>query len=433
MRNLNRREFVHRLLQCSSLFTLPGVLGSNAYAQAAYNGKFVITVQFQGAWDVTSFCDPKTNQPGEKEINTWARTKSPGTAGQLRYAPYGSNQKFFEKHYGKMLVINGVDMQTNAHETGETVSWSGRTAQGYPSLTALHAATYASDKPLAYLNLGGWGNAEGIINPTRINNPLELRNVIYPNLENYSGKNVMIADTDLGRIAALHMKTMQQRLADPSAMPQDQINRRNYRNALQQSDGLKVFGDLLPAQDRIQPIRTAGTNTYSTIHQQVQMAVLAFKSGLCVAADLRDTGYDTHEYHDRDHEPLLMNTLDAVDYLWDFAEQQGIADRLLVVLGSDFGRTPFYNAGQGKDHWPIGSYVIMEKNKSYTNRMLGETDGGHNARKINPQTLTRDDGKGTLIYSNHVHKALRRYLGIEGNALDKLFPFNAVEDFKFFG
>lgn len=433
MRELTRRHFINRLLQSSSVFALPAVLQQSAFAQSGYNGKLLVTVQFQGAWDVTSFCDPKTNQPGEKEINTWARTKGPGTAGNLRYAPFGINQKFFDKHYSKMLVINGVDMQTNAHETGETVSWSGRTALGYPSITALHAATYAPDKALAYLNLGGWGNTEGVINATRINNPGELRNVIFPNRDNFNDTQTMLADNDMGRIAALHMKTMQQRMADPSAMPQDQINRLNYRSALQQSSGLKAFGDLIPSQDKIQPQRAAGANAYSTIHQQVQMAVLAFKSGLCIAADLRDSGYDTHEYHDRDHEPLLANTLDAVDYLWDYAEQQGVADRLVVLLGSDFGRTPYYNANQGKDHWNIGSYVVMEKNKAYTNRVFGETDGVHNARKISPQTLTRDDSRGVLIYSNHVHKALRRYLGMEGNALDKLFPFNAVEDFKFFG
>ena len=122
-----------------------------------------------------------------------------------------------------------------------------------------------------------------------------------------------------------------------------------------------------------------------------------------------------------------------MDYLWDYAEQHGVADRMVVVLGSDFGRTNFYNSQNGKDHWPIGSYVIMEKGQRWTNRVVGETDGLHFAQRINPRTLQRNDTNGTIIYPKHVHKALRRYLGIEDSLGAQRFPFNNTEDFAFFG
>ena len=86
----------------------------------------------------------------------------------------------------------------------------------------------------------------------------------------------------------------------------------------------------------------------------------------------------------------------------------------------------------GKDHWPIGSYVVMEKNRSWTGRAVGETDGLHFAHKMDPATLRRDDTYGTIIYPKHVHKALRRYLGIENTAGALRFPFNNTEDFVFF-
>jgi len=91
------------------------------------------------------------------------------------------------------------------------------------------------------------------------------------------------------------------------------------------------------------------------------MTLLAFKSGVSISSDLFDGGYDTHSNHDRDNVILLNNSASAIDYLWDYAEEHVLADRLVVVLGSDFGRSPFYNAEAGKDHWPIGSYVVMEK------------------------------------------------------------------------
>lgn len=40
---------------------------------------------------------------------------------------------------------------------------------------------------------------------------------------------------------------------------------------------------------------------------------------------------------------------------------------------------------------------------------------------------------GTIIYPKNVHKALRRYLGIENSAGAQRLPFHNTEDFTFFG
>ena len=34
-------------------------------------------------------------------------------------------------------------------------------------------------------------------------------------------------------------------------------------------------------------------------------------------------------------------------------------DQIVVVVGSEFARTPGYNGGNGKDHWPITSMIVM--------------------------------------------------------------------------
>ncbi len=75
-----------------------------------------------------------------------------------------------------------------------------------------------------------------------------------------------------------------------------------------------------------------------------------------------------------------------------------MADRLVVVIGSDFGGTNKYNAEAGKDHRPIGSFLVTKKNQSWTNRVVGETEELHLAHKVNPATLQRDDAGWTLIY-----------------------------------
>ena len=111
------------------------------FADAAdYVGKLFVFVQADGGWDPTSFCDPKSNTPGEKVINHWAERDEIREAGNIAYAPFANNEAFFEKYYQRMLVINGVDAQTNSHTVGVVHNWSGRNSEGYPAMTALLAA-----------------------------------------------------------------------------------------------------------------------------------------------------------------------------------------------------------------------------------------------------------------------------------------------------
>ena len=105
---------------------------------------------------------------------------------------------------------------------------------------------------------------------------------------------------------------------------------------------------------------------------------------------------------------------------------------MVAVMGSDLGRTNRFNADGSKGHWSISSFIVMEKNQRWTNRVVGETGELHFARKINLRTLQRDDAGGTLIYSKQTHKALRQYLGIGKSPEGLKFPFHGTEDLPLF-
>ena len=409
-------------------------------AAADHAGKFFAFVQADGGWDPTSFCDPKTNVAGEPEINHWAREGEIRQSGNLRYAPFARNAAFFEKYHGRMLVVNGVDAQTNSHTVGVVHNWSGRNSEGYPSMTALLAARYAPDGAVPYLSFGGFSATGGVARFTRMYGADEILSIAYPNRDPWAddgGGYLLAADWEL--IAQRRAEKMARLTSAPGLLPRAVRNRRHHQSSLAPGavEGLKRFADALPSEDEFQQpeeYTSRVTGNYSNeLRRQAQLAVLAFKTGAGVSADLYLGSFDTHRAHDADHEWLLGALTDSVDFLWDYAEQHGVADRLVVVIGSDFGRTNHYNAEGGKDHWPIGSYVVMEKNQPWTNRVVGETDGLHFAQKINPRTLRRDDANGTIIYPKHFHKALRRYLGIEDSPGARRFPFNGTEDFRFFG
>ena len=391
-------------------------------------GKLFVFVQADGGWDPTSFCDPKANTPGEPVINHWAESDEVRQIGRLRYAPFASNEAFFRKYHRRMLVINGVDAQTNSHTVGIVHNWSGRNAEGYPTTTALLAAHYAPELPVPYLSFGGFSATSGITRFTRIDDAHLLRSVADPTFETFN-------QADWALMESYRATTAQRLAATPGLLPGDAHHREFYRSAFA-TEGLKAYADAIPPEVELEQEErhtgADGDNFYSTLRRQAQLTVLAFKTGVAVSADLWLGGFDTHANHDPDHEWLLGNLTDSVDYLWEYAEEHGVADRMVVVIGSDFGRTNFYNAQSGKDHWPIGSFVVMEKNQPWTGRAVGETDGLHFAQRVNPRTLRRDDRNGTIIYPKHMHKALRRYLGIANTPGAQRFPFNNTEDFAFF-
>ena len=422
---MRRRAFLKGMLAAGAAakgFRLPLVHAAD------YRGKLFVFVQADGGWDPTSFCDPKANSPGEPVINHWAERDEIRQAGNIAYAPFARNAAFFGKYHRRMLVINGVDAQTNSHTVGIVHNWSGRNSEGYPTTTALLAAHYAPALPVPYLSFGGFSATSGLTRFTRIDDAQRLREIADPASQLFSNEDLVAFES--------HWTAAMERLeAAPNLLPGDVRHRAFYRSAFL-TEGLRAYADAIPPEDELEEAEEyEGTEMRfgSTLRRQAQLTVLAFKTGVAVSADLWLGGFDTHANHDPDHEWLLGNLTDSVDYLWEYAEEHGVADRMVVVMGSDFGRTNFYNAGAGKDHWPIGSFVVMEKSQPWTGRAVGDTDGLHFAQRINPRTLRRDDRGGTIIYPKHVHKALRRYLGVENSPGAQRFPFNNTEDFAFFG
>ena len=427
---MDRRKFITRALAAGAMsgFRLP-------LAEAAdYRGKLYVFIQADGGWDPTSFCDPKTNTPGERVINHWAENAEIRQAGNIRYAPFASNRRFFEKYYRRMLVVNGVDAQTGSHTVGVVHNWSGRISEGYPTTTALLAAHSGHGLSMPYLSFGGFSATQGVAAFTRLNRPDTIKNFAYPERRPGREGNGYLGEEDLKVFQNYRAKNAVRLASAPHLLLGEARNRDLYRAALSPdaTEGLRAYADLLPDRDQFEPVESY-LYLRSELKRQAQMTVLAFRARVAVSADLFLGGFDTHDKHDLEHTWLLGNLTESVDYLWDLAEVHGVADRMVVVMGSDFGRTNRYNSQEGKDHWPIGSFIVMEKNRPWTNRVVGETDELHFAHKINPRTLQRDDAGGTLIYPKHIHKALRRYLGIEHTAESRLFPFHNTEDLSLFG
>lgn len=93
---------------------------------------------------------------------------------------------------------------------------------------------------------------------------------------------------------------------------------------------------------------------------------------------VRYQGWDHHQDINRNLTsgfPPKLPALDtAISALHDDLEQRGLLDRVLVVLASEFGRTPRLNPAGGRDHWSRASSVLLFGAGVQRGVVVGQTD-----------------------------------------------------------
>ena len=419
-----RRQFL-KYIGLSGLGLSIPIGGSRAYAAAP--DRFWVMVNAGGGWDPTYFVDPKGDRPrldGRGPVNNYS-VSAITTAGNIAfpssYPPDidppdadspGHFANFFPKHAGRLLVINGIDTQTNNHDAGSRYVWSGKIEAGYPSFAALAAASLAPEEPLAYISNGGYDVTASIVAPARIGEGEVFQLLAYPNAsrpwEAEEKQRPFFPGGIYEEIEAARRARMA-RLLETTSLPLQQQQLAELTMARVGDNNLNRLVNLLP--ERVS----------RGLQGQAEVAVAAFASGIAVSANMHMGGFDTHGNHDQNHANRLDQLLTGVDHLWTQIEQAGLQERVTVVVGSDFGRTPFYNDGRGKDHWNVTSLMAMGAGIR-GNRVIGGTDDHVEALAINPTTLQLQNG-GTILTPEHIHRSLRQLANID-SGLQSRFAIN---------
>ena len=403
---MNRRKFLKAMGVGLAINAMPGV---KLYAaDENYTGKFLITLRANGGWDQTLFCDPKENVPGERKITNWSINEQTRKAGNIPYAPFGKTPDFFEKYYQDILVVNGINTKRNAHNGSRQVMNTGARG-GKPSVSALFAGVYGSTMTLPWLAAPSDRTWSGKLTPrTRLGSDDGLLPLIEPQKQSLGSSNVSLHTKDYELMNNFLGNELTHIEADEFRVPRATQMLKEFERSSKQDPRIKALSTILTTAER-------SAFRKNSVNESTLFAMAAFKSGMSVAADYQTGGFDTHNSNDRRQESQYNTLLEAVDFIWYLAEQMDIQDRIIVQLESDFGRTPRYNSNnEGKDHWSVGSKVIMEKNASYTNRVLGGTDEGLKALKFDPATL-EPSSTGTQIGAHHFNHAFREYLGLNAH------------------
>lgn len=427
---MDRRKFL-KIAAMSGLAVAAPFGARRVLAQPEpYEGPYFVLVNAGGGWDPVYLCDPKPEGPLNRLYSASA------TAGAIAYAPVPldplalgldaaqaehlmANTAFFEKYASRLLVLNGVDMQTNNHDAGTRATWSGRLAEGFPSFGALVAAARAPESALAYVSAGGYDATEGLIPLTRMSSLDALKKIAFPNQTdpNSADTEQFHSTSTMDRIRKAQGERLQAKLA-AARLPRE-------RQALGELVLARDSDDLL--RDLVLPDTPVELPGYQlgdlqSLMQQSQLAVAAFKAKMAVAANLNIGGFDTHGNHDRDQIVQIAKLLKGVDFLLQEAEAAGIADQLTIVVGSDFARGPGYNGDNeyaGKDHWPVTSMMLLGKGIK-GGRVVGATDDEQYGALVDPASLKT--GSGKKFGPESIHRALRKLAGIDAAEVAARFP-----------
>lgn len=448
---MERRDFL-KLASLAGLGVAVGSLPFSSDAGAAggvapYDGPLWVMVHCGGGWDVTNLCDPKgytaaTEMNFLDQMNHYPQSAIepvPGSASMMKYAPEfldpnqdpksgidpnGPNATFFKKYYKDLLIVNGINCSTNSHDVGTRVNWSGSLVENRPSFAALVAGVYGADKPMAWVVNGGYDVANGVVAVTRTGNIGAIQRIAYPDLFNPDDATRPFHADEVASKMLETRNARQSAMLAKQKLPRIQksmgtlFTARTGQNELKK---LKVELDKLTVANNGQ--------LEGGMKGQAQIALAAYKAGICIAANISPpAGFDTHGDNDRAQFNGRRLLTEGLDFLMEQAGALGVKVRVLV--SSDFGRTPAYNMGNGKDHWAITSMMLMGDGIK-GDRVIGGTDEGHNALKIDPATLAVSNS-GISLKPGHIHRALRKLAGIDTSAPAQKFTIKEEEDLALF-
>lgn len=383
-----------------------------------YPGPFYVVLNAAGGWDTTYLMDPK----GVNGINRLYKQGDILTRGAHAYAPNKKhaqggmcNEDFYAEFGGELLAFNGLDYAVNNHSPGARYMATGKLdSTEYPTFAALVAACRGAGCPLAFLTFGNYSATGNLVAMSRVPYLPSLKRIANADAVEGNERSPYHDAFALDRIEAALRETN----AAPGAAPR-------LPRAERAENMLYAAQSSSKALQRVAPYIPAAAPK-GRLAQQAEIALASFKAGVCVSANLTIGQFDSHANNDPDQMKLIPELLAGVAYLLRRAGELKIREQLVVVVQSEMGRTPTYNAGSGKDHWSVGSALFLGRGIT-GGRVIGATDEKQFAVPLDPAAVRPDKATGVRVRPEHVHQALRELAGVADHPLSKKFPLGVPE------
>lgn len=426
---MERRDFL-KLCSMTGLTVVVGSALDDQKAEAKPAHTFFINIHFGGGIDTTNFIDPKgaateaeASAPSPSPaMNHYLTSEIPkdSTSG-VSWAPLHLSRELMQqqntagadlfnaymlKEAKNMLVIRGVDYQTNAHDVGSRLAVTGNAMEHSAAFGAIVSGATLPNAPMSFVSFGGYSETNGTAAVTRLGNLDTIKRLAFPYRANPDDENsayyndeqaAMIAEAREGRFQAL---TKAQRLPRvKSAM------NTLYLSRLGQNE-LKQLVSFLPTEVR------------DGLAGQIQLAGAAYKAGLCMAVSLgAPGGYDHHNDVDNSLNGSYSQSFDpdrGIPGMMDVIDELDLRTKSCITWTADFGRTPGYNDSNGKDHWAVTSVAATGyiNGKRIKPGVKGGSTERHEPMGVDPKTGVVKSGSDLTIKSGHINNCLRRLAGV---------------------
>lgn len=340
---MHRRRFLGSLAVAAAALALP----RPARAQVGGVNRFLF-VQAVGGWDPLCVFAPLFGTPGidmEPEAE-------PFTLGDLSLVDHPGRpavRSFFEAHGAASVVLNGVSVRSVNHETCQAVAMTGATAETGTDWATRLADARRDAYRLPHVVVAGpaFPGDRGTI-VSRAQGRLQglIDAALFDEL-----------DTPVARphfaVTPVLDRYLSRRAAGFAAGAPDSRLRAAHVEAVSRAQGLVA--------DRLELSLRGGGG----LNDRIDTAVSALASGLCRCASVAtDFVFDTHA-DNAVQIGLFQDFFTSLSALRArLAATPGptgrpLVEDTLVVVGSEMGRTPAWNATFGRDHWPFTSMMLV--------------------------------------------------------------------------
>lgn len=411
LKNPNRRTLLKMLGGAAAAGLAHGPL-MRAFAEANTDQYFIF-IHASGGWDVTLWSDPRNAIDGlvepastdNTDINGITNWKSiPLNSTDINantfdiVQPAGCNIPFgpaigeLLKHYDKMCLINGIEMNTVSHPDGVTFSATGRHLSGgratQPSIDTMLANDLGVTQtlPLVSVQFPSWyvgTDLDPRAIPIRVGSIAQVasslnRSTKYDDQNGRDAVTALLSEEAAELAEKSHLpavmdamtsqyKTLEVMMSEASAQMSGPV-----KDVFNQTKLKAAYPELSP--DLKKPNSTANFYTfYRNNVLNAAFAIDAMKRNLVRCVSFSLGGLDTHNANYEDHAARLQELFTIISRTVDALETAGIRDKTHIYVFSDFCRTPQINISKGRDHYPNNSSIIISP-KIKGNMVFGKTD-----------------------------------------------------------
>jgi hypothetical protein len=395
---INRRNAMFRLGGLGCLAVCPSLV-TPLHAQTTADPQNLIILYVPGGWDITGCLDPK---PGRLNID--AMPGDIARFGALDVCTHQSRpsvSEFFESHAANALIVNGIQVRSIAHEACATRLLTGTSLDTRPDLGTLHALHGGIDLPIPYFVLGNQaysGEHETLI--ARAGIVGQFHRLLDPT-QSYD------------RLTGLASSRFVPR-GDEQVLIERYLNGRSARSltsrAQRQVDAFysagrkgKTLGDTFTG--------TLEAGFQLALRSQIDLALTSLLNGATRSILLEhEVDWDSHGQNELRQTVAYDDLFTQLSYLVEQLRQANLWSRTTILVASEMSRTPQLNDGEGKDHWPVTSSLILGGSIN-GGRILGGTDDDLLPLPMDLSTGSIAAG-GTALMPAHLINGLLRHLGV---------------------